>query len=323
MRFIFRADASKEIGSGHVMRSSVLAEEAISLGFDCIFVGSILDLAWVSERIAKLGFSHVLTNQDSFEPDSESDVLILDTYSISLSDPFVAKKNWKLVLSICDEITPKYDSHISLRPGLVEVRSDRNAPRVLSGPDHVLIRKGIEKSKRERSLHDIIKVLVVGGGSDPFGFVGAISEVLCSMNFKMDVHIFTNGVGIEDSKVRFVKHPIGSNLDLIANDVDVVFTTASTSSFEFIAREIPTGIACAVDNQVDNYAQLGSLGYAAQIGYCGSEGKWDFNLPSIRELLESQEKQGLLRSATQSLVDFKGAERVINVLISLTEKAAN
>jgi spore coat polysaccharide biosynthesis predicted glycosyltransferase SpsG len=319
MRFIFRADASKEIGSGHVMRSSVLAEEAISRGLECIFVGSILDLGWASERIAKLGFSQVLTNHDSFEPDSESDVLILDTYSLSLSDPFIAKKKWKLVLSICDEITPKYDSHIELRPGLVEVRSDRNVPKVLSGADYVLIRKGIGKSKRERSLRDFIKVLVVGGGSDPFGFVGAISEVLCSMNFKMDVHLFTNGVDIKDSKVRFVKHPIGSNLDLIANDVDVVFTTASTSSFEFIAREIPTGIACAVDNQIDNYAQLGSLGYAAQVGRYGSNGKWDFSLPSIRELLKNQEKQDSLRFSTRSLIDLKGAERVVNVLVSLAE----
>lgn len=319
MRFIFRADASREIGSGHVMRSSVLAEEAISRGFECIFVGSISDLGWVSERIAKLGFSQVLANHDSFEPDSKSDVLILDTYSLSVSDPFITKKNWKLVLSICDETTPKYDSDIELRPGLVEVNSGRNVPRVLSGADHVLIRKGIGKSKRERSPRDILKVLVVGGGSDPFGFVEAISEVFGSMRLKMEVHTFTNALIREDSEVRFVKHPIGTDLDLIALDVDVVFTTASTSSLEFIAREIPTGIVCAVDNQIDYYAQLGSLGYAAQVGRYGSDGKWDFNLPSIRELLENQEKQDSLRLSTRSLIDLKGAERVVNVLVSVTE----
>jgi spore coat polysaccharide biosynthesis predicted glycosyltransferase SpsG len=319
MRFIFRADASREIGSGHVMRSSVLAEEAISRGFECVFVGSISDLDWVSERIAKLGFSQVLTNQDSFEPDSEADVLILDTYSLSLSDQFISKKNWRLVLSICDEVTPKYDCDIELRPGLVEVKSDRNVPMVLSGADHVLIRKGIGKSKRERSLQDKLKVLVVGGGSDPFGFVKAISEVLGSMTLSMEVHTFTNGVIGEDSKVRFVKHPIGNDLDLIAHDVDVVFTTASTSSLEFIAREIPTGIVCAVDNQIDYYAQLGSLGYATQLGHYGSNGRWDFNLPLIRELLGNQEKQDSLRLSTQSLIDLKGAERVVNIMVSLAE----
>jgi len=58
VRFIFRADASREIGSGHVMRSLALAEEAISRGFDCIFVGKISDLDWVSES-CKDGIFHV------------------------------------------------------------------------------------------------------------------------------------------------------------------------------------------------------------------------------------------------------------------------
>ena len=299
------------------MRSSVLAEEASSRGFECIFVGSILDLDWVSERTEKLGFSQVLPNHDGFEPDSESDVLILDSYSIPITDQFIAKKNWKLVLNISDQITPKYDSDIELRPGLVEVKSDQNVPRVLSGADYILIRKGIGKSKKEKSPRDIVKVLVVGGGSDPVGFVESISEVLGSMSLRMEVHAFTNAEKKKDSKMGFVYHPIGSDLDLIAHDVDVAFTTASTSSLEFIAREIPTGIACAVDNQIDCYAQLGSLGYAAQIGCYGSNGKWDFNLSSIRELLENQEKQDSLRLSTRSLIDLKGAERVVDVLVSL------
>ena len=85
MRFIFRADASREIGSGHVMRSSVLAEEAISRNFECIFVGRISGLDWVSERIANLGFSRVIEDERLFDVDRELDILVLDTYSIPVS----------------------------------------------------------------------------------------------------------------------------------------------------------------------------------------------------------------------------------------------
>jgi hypothetical protein len=63
MRFVFRADASREIGSGHVMRSSVLAEEAISRGFECVFIGKISDLDWVAKRISTLGFTQVLSEE--------------------------------------------------------------------------------------------------------------------------------------------------------------------------------------------------------------------------------------------------------------------
>jgi len=316
MRFIFRADASLNIGSGHVMRSSVLAEEAISRGIECVFVGEISGLEWVSARIAKLGFSQVIMDQHLFEADTESDVLILDSYSIPISDQFIAKKNWKLLLSICDKITPKYESDIELHPGLATFNSNHSMPTVLSGADYVLIRKGIGKSKREKNLGGLLKVLVVGGGSDPFGFVEAIARVLSGTNLELEIHTFTNNAIPNVSQVRFVNHQFGSDLDLIANYVDIVFTTASTSSLEFIAREIPTGVVCAVDNQQDYYDQLGGFGYASQIGIYNSDGGWDFDLNSIKELLESEEKQNSLRKATQSLIDLQGSARVVDTLVS-------
>jgi spore coat polysaccharide biosynthesis predicted glycosyltransferase SpsG len=245
MRFIFRADASRKSGSGHVMRSSVIAEEAISRGIDCIFLGTITGLDWVSGRISNLGFSLVTTDVNLVQVNSDTDVLILDSYSVSVSDPFIAKKNWKFVLSICDAITPKYDADIQLRPELSDVQFGQEIPSVLSGADHVLIRKGIRKSTRKKLKGDILKILVVGGGSDPFGFVPAVAKILTSVNIEMEVHLFTDSMIQDESLLRFVSHRIGSELDLIADHIDVVFTTASTSSLEFIAREIPTGIACA------------------------------------------------------------------------------
>lgn len=317
MRFIFRADASREIGSGHVMRSSVLAEEAISRGYECIFIGEISDLYWVEKRILNLGFAQLLTDNDSFVADSNSDVLILDSYTIPVSDPFVAKKNWKMVMCIRDEISPNYESTVELRPGLGKVHSRQGGAAILSGADYILIRNGIGKTKNENSLRTYIKVLVVGGGSDPFGFVSAIATEIASMDLILEVHAFTDDVMPKDSKVRFVKHPIGSDLDLIANDVDVVFTTASTSSLEFIAREIPTGVVCAVDNQTSYYAQFGRLGYVSQLGSRNSDSIWEFDLVAIKELLESQEKRDSLKKATRSLIDLKGAARVIDALVSL------
>ncbi|CAN2169228.1 spsG Spore coat polysaccharide biosynthesis protein, predicted glycosyltransferase [Candidatus Nanopelagicaceae bacterium] len=299
------------------MRSSVLAEEAISRGFECIFVGRISNLEWVSGRIANLGFSQVIMDECSFKANKELDVLVVDSYDISVSDLFIAKNHWKLVLSICDAFTPNYDSDIELRPGLVAAESVHDAPILLSGPDYVLIRNGIGKSKREKSVGDVLKLLILGGGSDPFGFVTAIAEVVGFMDLNLEVHIFTDRTITGNSNVNFVQHPIGFELDFIANDVDLVFTTASTSSLEFIAREIPTGVVCAVDNQEDYYVSLGRMGYAAQLGVRNSDSGWEFNSTIIKELLESQEKRDSLKEAIRGVIDLKGAARVIDVLESL------
>jgi spore coat polysaccharide biosynthesis predicted glycosyltransferase SpsG len=281
-------------------------------------VGRISDLDWVSERITKLGFSQVILDEDLFKSNVKSDVLILDSYSNPISNPFIAKKNWKLMMSICDELTPPYDSDIKLCPGFTENGPMQGASTVLSGADHILIRKGIIKSQRSKKIGGVLKVLVVGGGSDPFGFVPAIAKVFSSMKLNLEVHMFSNDMISDNSAMRFVMHQIGSDFDSIASDVDVVFTTASTSSLEFIAREIPTGIVCAVDNQANYYDQLGQRGYASQLGKYNSSGNWDFDLLLINELLESQEKRDSLKKSIRSLIDLKGAARVIDTLVSLT-----
>lgn len=315
MRFIFRADASREIGTGHVMRSSVLAEEAISRGYECIFVGAILDLGWVTNRIAKLGFSRIVADSGAFESDLNSDVLILDSYTIPISDAFIAKENWHLVLTISDEITPKYHADVELHPGLETSSAGFVAPIVLSGVDHILVRNGIEKSKRVLDPEGVTKVLLLGGGSDPFGFVREILSVISSMDLNLEVHVFSDDVIQADLALRLVSHPMGSELDLVAGYVDAVLTTASSSSLESIAQEIPTGVVCAVDNQEGYFEQLGRLGYASTIGVRNRDGVWDFDVESIVELLGSQNKRDSLREATRGLIDLKGASRVIDFLV--------
>lgn len=315
MRFIFRADASREIGSGHVMRSSVLAEEAISRGFECIFIGRISGLDWVAARIDSLGFTQILSDETSFVADAATDVLVLDSYSIPISNPFIAKNNWRFAMSICDQITPNYEVDIELQPGFEKTRRGRAIPEFLWGANYILIRKGILKSNRKKADSENIKVLVVGGGSDPFGFVPAISEVINSLNLNLEVHLFTNDEMSTDFSRRAVIHPIGKELDVIAQEIDAVLTTASTLSLEFIAREIPTGVVCLLDNQEDFYDQLGRLGYATQIGIRTLAGAWEFNVQAITDLLASQEKRNDLKQSIMGLIDLNAASRVIDFLV--------
>ena len=314
MRIIFRADASREIGSGHVMRSSVLAEEAISRGFDCIFIGDISGLDWVAERISTLGFAQVLSDESMFVPNAASDVLVLDSYSIPPSNSFIERKSWKFVVSICDQITPKYKVDIEIRPGFENIQ-EVATPIVLSGAEYILIRNGILKSNKKKGGYRNPKVLVVGGGSDPYGYVPTIAKLIHSFKMNLEVHLFTDQRISPEISHDFVIHPIGGELDFVARDMDLVLTTASTSSLEFIAREIPTGVVCLIDNQRDYYEQLGRLGYATQIGARTFAGGWEFHVEAVKNLLESKDKREVLKESITGLVDLKGAERVIDFLL--------
>jgi spore coat polysaccharide biosynthesis predicted glycosyltransferase SpsG len=157
-------------------------------------------------------------------------------------------------------------------------------------------------------------VLITGGGSDPFKFVETICQVLPNFNLSLEIHVFGNTNFPRAGNCEFVTHPLGASLDLVANDVDVVLTTASSSSFEFIARELPCGVVCAVDNQKELYDQLGNLGYALQLGFLDWNNTWNFDQVYLRELLSSLAVRQKIQTAISSLVDLRGPSRVLNEL---------
>ena len=89
MRYVFRADASQSIGSGHVMRSSAIAEELIARGEIVIFVGQISNVPWLAQRINNLGFSQILSSPESFMSNPITYVLILDSYIVTVEEIFI------------------------------------------------------------------------------------------------------------------------------------------------------------------------------------------------------------------------------------------
>ena len=110
--------------------------------------------------------------------------------------------------------------------------------------------------------------------------------------------------------------PIGSTLDDYAANVDLVFTTASTTSLEFIAREVAVGIGCAVDNQEKYYESLSAFGVAAPIGRF-VDGHWEIDHAKIFELVNSIHIRETLRRRCAGLVDLRGAGRIVDEILKL------
>jgi len=315
MRFVFRADASMSIGSGHVMRSSAIAEEAIARGIPSFFVGKISDLTWVSERIRGLGFIQVLENSSEFIPDENEDILIIDSYEIPTDDVFVQLRNWSKVVSIFDELTPDYSCDLRIHPGLTKAWPKRFSGSTLSGPKFVPLRKSI-KNSTEHTPKGTLEVLVIGGGSDAYGFVPAVVNLLTQLTQDFHATIFTNSFLSMDLEERFTVSEVGLNLDLIANTADLVFTTASTTSLEFLARGSAVAIGCAVDNQELYYKELSGGDYAAPIGeFLNNE--WHLDAELIQELLSSETFRVTLKANSANLIDLNGAKRIVDEILKL------
>ena len=316
MRYVLRADASQSIGAGHVMRSSAIAEELIAWGKDVVFVGQISDIPWLAVRINALGFSEIHSEEKEFSSNSERDILILDSYVVPVDDPFIQPNKWRAVVSIADELTPTYGANLIIQPGLSTHLVTKAGVNILAGPKYIPFRSSIRKTEKKEDKESILEILVVGGGTDLFGFVAAICEKLKEIEGNFHARIFTNNIELGNLDSRFTVLPLGSELDDHAMNVDLVFTTASTTSLEFIAREVTVGIGCALDNQEQYYESLSTFGVAAPIGRF-VQGNWQIDHIKIAELAHSSVLREDLRRKCAGLIDLGGAGRIAEEILRL------
>jgi spore coat polysaccharide biosynthesis predicted glycosyltransferase SpsG len=316
MRYVFRADASQIIGSGHVMRSTAVAEELIARGEDVIFIGSVSGVTWLNAHISKIGFSSIYVESFNYISNPLLDVLILDSYTLQTEHTFIQPEKWHRIVLIADETTPNYKSDLVFYPGLLTEREFRSDTKVLAGPRYIPFRSSIQKYKKKLHAVGVLEILVVGGGTDPFNFAEEISQILSCTSADFHAYIFTSKGNIKnvDSRINYV--PIGSLLDQFAKNTDLVLTTASTTSLEFIAREKAVGIGCATDNQRHYYNSLSSIGVAAPIGQFIS-GCWQLNADKILELISSEELRNSLIEKSNELIDLQGVKRIVEEIYKL------
>ena len=318
MRYIIRADASQSIGSGHVMRSSAIAEELIARGEDVIFVGRISELPWVEERITSLGFSKIHSDAVEFISNPATDVLLLDSYEIAIDDQFISLKKWLKVVVLVDELTPTYSCTLRIHPGLnPSWFSDSSVP-ILAGPKYIPLRASLAKNTSVYSRKSkTLKIVVVAGGSDPFNVVLEISKILANFKESFEANLFTNSPADYNSDWRFRFCKIGPSLEEVSRNADIILTTSSTSSLEFLAQGHCVGVVCAIDNQKQYYDRLGQLGVAAQIGTRTDLTGWSFKTETIHNLLTDSGFRWRIKNEAVGLIDFMGAKRIVDVMLSL------
>ena len=313
LRFVFRADASKKIGTGHTQRALGLIQELKDLGYEVIFVGDTSEVTWVTLQLKSLGFSNIFSKQQDFISNHQTDILILDTYTVPANSEFINKLNWLLVVVIHDLNTPEYIADIIIHPGVSENIVVKKNAKLLSGPEYVLLRKSIKRLRVESKSSNLV-ITVVGGGVDKTGFASEMSKHLKLIPGVFKVNFFSADSPSIESDLRFQTFEFSDKLDEIGNQSDLIFCTASSTSLEFIARGCAVGIVCGSFNQEQYYRILPKLGVAEAIGVYKDD-KWVLDLNAIQNLISSRSMREELSKKSLELIDFDGAKRVVNEIM--------
>lgn len=311
MRIVLRADASNSIGTGHVMRSLAILEELRARNMKLVFIGKIQDSDWLATKINNFGFDEILNNEDDFAPSFKSDILLLDSYTVSVDNPFITNPDWKKIVILCDELTPDYFGDLYIHPGLEADWFKFTDRKILFGTNYIPLRKTIKKNKK----HDpTFRIIIVGGGTNPCNFVEGVAAILNQSSADFEAVCFTPTELNVKLDSRFTRLLTGSDLDNYANNVDLAFTTASTTCLEFIAREIPSGVACAVDNQKQYYDVLVKNELAYPIGTI-KDLSWNLDKVAILSLVGSQNLRRRLADRCRDFIDLEGSTRIVDEIL--------
>jgi spore coat polysaccharide biosynthesis predicted glycosyltransferase SpsG len=306
------------MGAGHVMRSAAIAEEAIDRGIQCVFIGEITGIPWLSDRVQNLGFHRVFSIDKDFHPSPKSDVLILDSYSIPADHKFLEIHDWLAVINIFDSSTPNYKSQLRIHPGIEKISDSSFFGKTLSGPKYIPIRKNI---RRERPLAENgkLRITVIGGGTDVYGFVTAIAKTLKKLRVDFLARVVTTSHIELKQDARFEVLEPSQDVDSIFCDTDVAFTTAGITSFEFLSTGCVVGIACAVENQENNYSLLAELGISRPIGVYAN-GAWKLESDEILALVLDSTLRNVLRKNAANFIDAHGTKRIVDAILELAHE---
>ncbi|RYD54546.1 MAG: UDP-2,4-diacetamido-2,4,6-trideoxy-beta-L-altropyranose hydrolase [Sphingobacteriales bacterium] len=244
-RVVFRADASLQIGSGHVMRCLTLASALKAEGADCHFVcrehtGHLLDLirskgfnshsldASASSRLqnqagARLDYDDWLGATQAQDSERCSDILallepdwlVVDHYALDAEWESAVRKNCSRLLVIDDLANRMHECDILLDQNLGRTNSEYTglvnpSCDLLTGTQYALLRPEFANLRKSslirRSTPRLQHILITMGGVDQFNATTAVLESLRSCTLSPDCFISV----IMGSNAPFLADVIGT-----------------------------------------------------------------------------------------------------------------
>ena len=334
---LIRADASREIGAGHVMRCLALAKVWQNTGGNvvCVMAESILAL---EDRLVHEG---VHVKKISAAPGSQTDA------EQAIAEALRARARWIVVDGY--RFAPAYvrslkaaglrtlflddDGRFDFYPADVVLNQNISAnslmyhkreasTRLLLGSDYVLLRPEFlaETQARERPA-TARRVLITMGGSDPDNVTRKALLALLQTKAKLEARIIV-GAGnswqdelqvLADQRREFelVKNP--SNMAPLLRWADIAISGAGGTAWELAFLGVPAVVVALSQDQREIAEGLARNDVAVSLG-------WHANLSpeqigdALHGLIDNQERRLAMSERGRKLVDGRGAERVVAFL---------
>ena len=280
---LFRCDASPEIGAGHVVRCSALADALRERSWTCRFVAlpgtrAIFEMFGCDHDMSETPAADDPAAVRALAPDG-CDLLVVDSYR--LDGRFGnALRGWAGRRLDIEDIPSRidHDADLLLDQTLGRRPADyggRVAPstRLLLGPDYALLRPAFATARpaalaRRRSQTGIRRILVSLGGAAP----AAVLELALAAIARADIGAAVDLVaGSTAYSASATPSPVAIHRNVVTmaalmSECDLAIGAGGTSAMERCCLGLPTLLLRLADNQNDNARALAAAGVAIDLG---------------------------------------------------------
>ncbi|BAW97774.1 glycosyltransferase family 28 protein (plasmid) [[Synechococcus] sp. NIES-970] len=341
---MIRADASSQIGTGHVMRCLALAQALQASDFIVTFLmmGATSPL---EERLATndIRIKYALAKPGSFEDAKQTvhltqqlqaEWIIVDGYQFGAQYQKILKQAGLKVLFFDDYgHVQHYCADIVLNQNLGAnpdwYRHRESYTQLLLGCSYTLLRKEFWSWRGwQREILPVAKkILVTLGGSDPDNVtLKAIHALQQIKNTELDILVVVGGTNPHYVQLQEAVQTMTLNLRLVKNVAnmpelmawaDLAIAAGGSTNWELAFMGLPTVVITLADNQRDIAQKLDQLGVVINLGWHLDVTKGAI-AQAVSHLLQNSQQQQAMSQKAQQLIDGKGSQRVIEAMQRLT-----
>jgi spore coat polysaccharide biosynthesis predicted glycosyltransferase SpsG len=324
-------DLGPQIGAGHAVRCTALAEGLARRGLIPILVGDFARVPWVAQQAAGLELIETRTVDEfvALAPTRDWSGVVVDSY-------LAAPRHWQQLrglgfplLAVDDEARRELPVDLVLNQNLAAVDYDytaRTQAPVLRGPRYALIRTSIAGARPSAYEHrprteGPLRVLVVLGGTDSTSGGVAVAERLLGTGAPLELRVLTADAGVLRA-IDDLPVPPGSRIEGLPPlpDVgplmawaDLAVSAAGSTVWELCCLGVPMALVTVAENQEDNYQHLLANDFAMGLGPLAALRQSTGSIAWMFDRTRLNEVGGRAWKA----VDGRGADRVADAFAGL------
>jgi len=249
-----RADASIEIGIGHVMRTLALANEASAKGIDVYYLSYSIPKS-LQKKIKKVFYLNKIDDADEiielakiYKPFA----IILDSYVLNKEYEKTIKSSTNATIVAYEDLDNEHSSDLVINPNIYAKSTKQNH---LYGTKWAMLRK--EFKQRFHRTNNKFTLTVTLGGSDKKNITYEIIKHLKKWHIPFFAHIILGATNPHKHKVfallkdtkNFKLHKNPKNFASLLADADLIISASGQTTIDVLYLNKPSIAINVVDNQ--------------------------------------------------------------------------